>query len=243
MHNHTGCICSTFLHCDFSWVSLTDEMQIVWTYAIFLQSDFSNAPSKQLSKQKQSHIGCICAIFLLSEIAYVSLSYSHKRLHSRIRCIGLTFRQNEFSYVSSSGLPKKRHSHIGCICLIFPHCGISNVLSEVFIVVTVVSVSHFFLSCFPIFCCAWAELFLSSTSTKDFFFVGHRQFQCHVTYHCQSGKRWFEPWNVICNFCSIIFHQRWAFAIDYIDTHYTADWPKSLLPSPWERLHICIFQE
>ena len=116
---------------DFSWVSLNclpDEMQIGWT--IFLQSDFSHVPSKQLPKQKQSHIGCICAIFLLSEFAYVSLSYSQKRLHSRIRYIGLTFRQNEFSYVSSSGLPKQRHSHIGCICAIFPHCEISNVLSN-----------------------------------------------------------------------------------------------------------------
>ena len=96
------------------------------------------------------------------------------------------------------------------LCTFCPACPDLILLPEfpekVFIVVTVVWVSYFFLSRFPTFCCAWAELFLSSTPTKDFCFVGHRQ--CHVTYHCQSGIRLFEPWNVICNmhFFNFFYH-------------------------------------
>ena len=95
-------------------------MEIGWT--IFLQSDFSHVPSKQLPKQKQSHIGCICAILLLSEFAYVSLSYSQKRLHSRIRYIGLTFRQNEFSYGSVSAGGEKWPFNVLFFLKVEPPC-------------------------------------------------------------------------------------------------------------------------
>ena len=68
MHNHTGCICLTFLHCVFLNVSsnyVHKRMQnhtgnICW---IFLHCVLSNVSSKHLDQSMHSHTGCICLTF------------------------------------------------------------------------------------------------------------------------------------------------------------------------------------
>ena len=61
MHNHTGCICLTFLHCG-----------------------FSNVSSNRLSDMMQNHTGCICLSFLY----YVISNDLHFWMYT---CIGCTF--------------------------------------------------------------------------------------------------------------------------------------------------------
>ena len=68
-HNHTGCICWTFLRCVFSNVSSNclPEWMHSHTSCIcltFLHCAFSNVPSKRLHELLHSRIGCTCLIFL-----------------------------------------------------------------------------------------------------------------------------------------------------------------------------------
>ena len=96
MHNRTGCICLTFLHCASSYVS-----------------------SKNFGQSRHSHIGCICLIFLRCAFSNVSSNCLNHSMHIHIGCICLSFLHCEFLNVSSNCLPEKRHICIGCICWIF----------------------------------------------------------------------------------------------------------------------------
>ena len=103
MHNHTDCICLTFLHCA-----------------------FSNVPSKRQLERMHNHTGCICLTFLHCVFSNVSSNGLPERMHNRIGCICLSFLHCVFSNVSSKHLHKRMHNHTGCICLTFPHCAFSN---------------------------------------------------------------------------------------------------------------------
>merc|ERR1712016_244948 len=75
MHNHTGCICLTFLH----RVS-------------------SNVSSNCLPERMHNHTGCICLSFLHCVPSNVSSNYPPERIHNHTGCICLTFLQCVFSY-------------------------------------------------------------------------------------------------------------------------------------------------
>ena len=71
MHTHIGCICLTFLHCVFSYVSSKHLHCRMHNHtgcicSIFLRCVFSNVFSKRLPKQMQSHTDCTCDPSLLS---------------------------------------------------------------------------------------------------------------------------------------------------------------------------------
>ena len=68
MHNHTGYICLSFLHCDFSNGSSNDLPERMHKHKgciclSFLHCAFSNVSSKHLDQSRHNHIGCICLIF------------------------------------------------------------------------------------------------------------------------------------------------------------------------------------
>ena len=81
MHNHTDCICVTFLCCA-----------------------FLNVSSICLPEKRHNHTGCICLVFLHCEFSNVSSKHLHKRMQSHIGCICLVFLHCVFLYVSSDRL-------------------------------------------------------------------------------------------------------------------------------------------
>ena len=128
MHRHTGCICSTFLHCVLSNGSSNGLPQRMHNHigcicSTFLHCVFSNEPSKRLHEKIYNHTDCICVTFVHCAPSNVSSNCLSEMRHSHIGCICSTFLHCAFWNVSSNGLPEKRHSHIGCICLTFlqPH--------------------------------------------------------------------------------------------------------------------------
>ena len=86
MHNHIGCICSTFLHCA-----------------------FLNVSSNRLHQKMQSHIGCICLTFLHCVFSNVSSNCLHQKMHSHIGCICLIL--GHCQLFSSGHLHSLKQSH------------------------------------------------------------------------------------------------------------------------------------
>ena len=79
MHNYTGHICLTFLHCVFSNVSSNrfperKRSHIVCISLICLQCEFSNVWTNYLAKGMHSYIACICLAFLDCASLNVSLN-------------------------------------------------------------------------------------------------------------------------------------------------------------------------
>ena len=84
MHNHTGCICLTFLHCGSSNVPIKNLDQSMQNHTgciclTFLHCGFSNALSKSLPECMHNHTGCICLTFLHCGSSNVSLNCLPKR--------------------------------------------------------------------------------------------------------------------------------------------------------------------
>ena len=96
MHNHTGCICLSFLHCA-----------------------FSNVSSSCLPEMMQNHTGCICLTFLHCVFSNVSSKNLNQSMHNHTGCICLSFLHCVFSNASSNRLRYMMHTHSSCICLIF----------------------------------------------------------------------------------------------------------------------------
>ena len=96
MHNHTGCISLTFLHC------------------VFL-----NVFSKRLSRRMKSCIGCICLTFLQCAFSNVSSNCPRQWMHNHTGCNDLAFLRCGFSYVSSMWLPERKLYRTGCTFLTF----------------------------------------------------------------------------------------------------------------------------
>ena len=87
MHNYTGCMCLTFLHCVFLNVTsncLPDRKQSHTDYICltFLRCVFSCAASKRLGQNMHNHIGCIC----LASLHCVFSNVFSKQLSSNIYC-------------------------------------------------------------------------------------------------------------------------------------------------------------
>ena len=85
MHNHTGCICLTFLHCAFSNVSLNLLLQMMHSYiccicSAFFHHVFSNVSSNHLQEKKHIHIGYICLISIVSRCGHLLAKYSKQHL-------------------------------------------------------------------------------------------------------------------------------------------------------------------
>ena len=97
MHNHTGCICSIFLHCV-----------------------LSDVHSMRIHKRMHSHTGCICKTFLHCVFSNGPSIHSHKKMQSHTGCICLSSHHYVFSNVSSEHLHKRKHSCTGCICWASP---------------------------------------------------------------------------------------------------------------------------
>ena len=112
MHNHTGCICLTFLHCA-----------------------FSNELSKRLHGRMHNHTGCICLIFPHCVFSNASSNGLLDGMHSHTGCICVSFHHCvflnvcfdvSFLYVYSNYLHQKRQNHTDGIYLTFLCCAFSN---------------------------------------------------------------------------------------------------------------------
>ena len=140
MHNHTGCICLSFIHYVFSY-------------------DFS----KHLGQSMHSHIGCICAAFLYCAFSNESPNGLLERRRSHIDCICLAFLHCAFSNESSNGLPERMHNRTGCICLTFLRC-VFQMLSKIAMlwtsIVTLVAIICLFSTTF-------LKCILKSPASKD----------------------------------------------------------------------------
>ena len=112
MQNHIGCIYAIFSE----WISQCIFRLLAWRDAklhqsyncmIFLQSVFSNVPSKHLPELMHSRIGCTCTIFIQSAFTNVPSNPLPHLMHSHIGYIWTNFLQRGFSYVYYRMSPQK----------------------------------------------------------------------------------------------------------------------------------------
>ena len=107
MHNHTGCICSSSLHCVFSC-----------------------DPLKRSHKRMQSHIDHIYLVLLCCVFSYAPLNRLLVKMKNYIGCNGLTFPRRVLSNGPLNGVAEKSYCHICCTCKAFSHYVFSNELSD-----------------------------------------------------------------------------------------------------------------
>ena len=97
MHNHTGCICSSSLHCVFSC-----------------------DPLKRSHKRMQSHIDHIYLVLLCCVFSYAPLNRLLVKMKNYIGCNGLTFPRRVLSNGPLNGVAEKSFVTSVALVRLFP---------------------------------------------------------------------------------------------------------------------------